>query len=285
MPLFNSSVADERYFKIGRKLCAYIFERAIFNGDDTLIHICMKSADLTLMEHLLDILHKFKLCDLLNRRNDHKECCVHLASAMNESNLLKKLLEFGANVNAIDSCGDTALHICIANGNDECVAVLLSTPSMKTEHHGEYAIDLSVFNDSGYSPLHLASMKNNLNVVKMLNSIATQKQCMSIFEATDGKHGNNALHIAIESGAHDVAAYLIRNKCINPSKMNKSGHTAQYLARVSNTMHLLKLMRCYTTSNDEHSMESSDNNDDADEDDASSKDSIEPQETNEVRFN
>lgn len=111
IPLFKSSTVDERSFKIGRKLCAFIFERAIFNGDDTIIHISMKSDDNTLMERLLDILHTFKLHELLNRRNYNKESCAHLASAMNKSNILKRLIELGANVNVIDSTGNTALHL------------------------------------------------------------------------------------------------------------------------------------------------------------------------------
>lgn len=283
IPLFMSSKVEERSFKIGRKLCAFIFERAIFNGDDTIIHICMKSDDITLMERLLDILHTFKLCELLNRRNYSKECCAHLASAMNKSNVLKKLIQFGANMNVIDSIGNTALHIAIENGNDDCVWTVLNTEPMESMCQ-KVDLDLSVLNDSGYTPLHLASIKNNLTVVKMLHRRATQKRCLSIFDDVDGKHGNNALHIAIKSDSFNVAEYLILNKCINPSKLNKSGHTSLYLARVANAKHLINLMRCYTASNDEHSMENGDNYDE-DDDDTSSKDSFESQETSKVRPN
>lgn len=174
------------------------------------------------------------------------------------------------------------MHLAIENGNDDCVWTLLNTEPIDSIHQ-EFDIDLSVLTDSGYSPLHLASIKNNLIAVKMLHRKATQKQCLSIFDDVDGKHGNNALHIAIKSDAHDVADYLILNKCINPSKTNKSGHTSLYLARVSNAKHLLNLMRCYTIPNDEHPMENGDN-DDEDDDDTSSKDSFESQETSKVRL-
>lgn len=284
IPLFKSGSVDERSFKIGRKLCAYIFERAIFNGDDTIVHICMKSEDHTIMDKLLDILHTFKLYELLNRRNFNKECCAHLASAMNKSNVLKCLMQFGANVNLIDSVGNTALHIAVENANDDCVLALLNTPPMELLHQKKIAIDLSILNDCGFTALHLASIKNNLNIVKMLHRNVAQAKCPpSIFDDVDGKHGMNALQLAIKSDAYDVAEYLISNKCINPLKTNKSGHTSLYLARVSNATHLLNLMRCYTISADEHSMENSETNDD-DDDDASSKDSFESHETCKVRF-
>lgn len=283
IPLFKSGHVDERSFKIGRKLCAYIFERAIFNGEDTIIHVCMKSEDCTLMEQLLDILHTFNLYELLNRRNFNKECCAHLASAFNKPNVLKRLVQFGANMNFIDSIGNSPLHIAIECGNDDCVLALLSTTPMESLHK-KIHIDLSVLNDSGFTALHLASIKNNLNVVKMLHRSVAQAKCPSIFDDVDGKHGMNALQLAIKSDAHDVAEYLIMNKCINPLKANKSGHTSLYLARVSNATHLLNLMRCYTMSTDEHSMENGDANDDEDDDDASSKDSFESHDTSKVRY-
>lgn len=282
--MFKSGNIDECSFKIGRKLCAYIFERAIFNGDDTIIHICMKSDDSTLIDQLLDILHTFKLYELLNRRNYNKECCAHLASAMNKSDVLKRLMQFGANANLIDSIGNTALHIAIENGNDDCVLALLNTTPMESLHQ-KIDIDLSVLNDCGFTALHLASIKNNLNIVKILHRNVGQAKCPSIFDDVDGKHGMNALQLAIKSDAYDVAEYLILNKCINPLKTNKSGHTSLYLARVSNAKHLLNLMRCYAISTDEqHSMENGDTNDE-DDDDASSKDSFESHDTSKVRLN
>lgn len=265
LPLLKSCNNIDQKFHVGRKLCAYIFERFIFHGDDTIAHLCAKSSDRTLIGRLLEILHRFKLDDLLNLQNYNQETCVHLTCAMNNVSALQKMIEYGANVNVLDSNGNTALHVAIQNGNDVCVSALLDKTPTATN------IDLSMFNDSGYTPLHLASMKNNLRVVDMLNQKAIQKCCLSIFDDMDGKHGNSALHIAIQSNAHDVAEYLIVNKCISPLKMNRSGHTALYLAQYTNALNLVNLMKQHTTATDDGLIHNNDDCDDSDYD-ASSED-------------
>lgn len=252
--------------KIARKFFEFIFHKASFGGD-SMVHVCVKSDDLRLMDRLWEILHKFQLYDLLHLRNYNKETCLHLASAMNRPNLLKEAIMYGGDVNAVDADGNTALHVAIQERHNECATVILTTDVNQWEK--VINIDLSVLNDNGYTPLHLASMRNNLTVVKMLDAKAAQMK-KPIFDDVEGKHGNNALHIAIESEARELAEYLIQNKSVNPSKTNKSGHTALYLARVAKANDLVNLMQRHSLIDDEHVMD--------DDDDASSKDSFESQE-------
>lgn len=263
-PLLMYTNVDSERFKICRKFIEYIFRKANFNGD-TMLHIGVKSDDLKIMDRLCEILKKFQLSELLNLRNFSKETSVHLACALNKPKILQEMIKMGADVNAIDIDGNTALHLAIQDNNDECSIILLSTHFTHTSN--EIHIDLSILNDRGYTPLHIASMKNHLSAIKMLDSHAHQTK-KSIYDDIEGKHGNNALHIAIESEAREVAEYLIQNKRINPTRTNKSGHTALYLARVAKANDLVNLMR---------SME--------DDEDDSSKDSFESHETNKVNFN
>lgn len=281
IPLLNSCNADEPKFHIARKLCAHVFERIIFDGCNTVIHLCVKSNDRPLMKRLLETIHKFELDDLLNVRNYNQETCTHLACAMNNVRLLQKMLDYGADVNVLDWIGNTPLHVAIENVNDDCVSALLNTTSTSD---CKINIDLSVFNDSGYTPLLLAAMKNNLNVVEMLTHKAIQTQCLSIFDDMDIKQGQNALHIAIESKAQEVAEYLIKNECIRPLKMNRSGHTAVDVARSVNAMHLVNLMGQYAGVNDECLMNNNYDYGDSDNDASSDKESsVDLQDTNKVK--
>lgn len=264
-PLLESSGNDDRS-KIARKFIEYMFDKAVFNGD-RIVHICAKSDDLRLMDRLWEVLHKFQIYDLLNLQNCNKETCLHLASALNRPKLLADVIKYGANVNAVDVDGNTALHVAVQEKNDECATAILTTNVNNWDK--EIDVDLSVLNDNGYTPLHLASMSNNLKVVKMLDTKAAQTR-KPIFDDVEGKHGNNALHISIESEARELAEYLIQNKCISPSKTNKSGHTALYLARVAKANDFVNLMQRHSLIDDEHFMD--------DDDDASSKDSFESEE-------
>lgn len=240
-------------FQIARKLCAYVFERIIFNGNNTILHLCVQSNDHLLMERLLEMIHKFELKELLNAQNYGQETCTHLACAMNNVRLLRKMVNFGAD-NLLDWNGNTPLHVAIQNTNNDCVSALLNTISTSDQ---KINIDLSVFNDSGLTPLHLAAIKNNLNVVEMLTHKTMQTHCLTIFDDMDMKHGQNALHIAIESKAHEVAEYLIKNDCISPLRMNRSGQTAVALARSTGDVHLIKLLEQFEEENDDGFLNSS----------------------------
>lgn len=266
-PLLKTTFDTER-FNIYRKFLKFIFHKAILNGDN-MLHCCLKSDDVKMMKRLWETMHKFQIYDLLHAHNYNKETCLHLATGMNRHKDLLELLVFGAPVNAIDADGNSALHVAVQESNDECVSIILTTD--KNKWGKIINVDLSIVNDNGYTALHLAAMKNNLNVVKMLDMKASQTK-RSIFEDIEGKHGNNALHIAIEAEAREVAEYLIQNKCINPSKVNKSGHSAFYLARVAQANHLVNLMQRHDLVDDDNFMN--------DEDDASSKDSFESEEVN-----
>lgn len=259
---------DTQRINIYRKFLKFIFHQAAFNGD-SMLHCCLKSDDLKLMERLWQTMQKFQIYDLLHAHNYNKETCLHLAVAMNRHKELQELLKFGAAVNAIDVDGNSALHVAVQEKNNECTSIILTTD--KDKWGKTINIDLSAVNDNGYTALHLASLLNDVNVVKMLEKKSAQMK-KSIFDDIEGKHGNNALHIAIESEAREVAEYLIQNKCINPSKMNKSGHSAFYLARVVQANDLVNLIRRHAVADDVSYMN--------DDDDASSKDSFESEEVN-----
>lgn len=217
------------------------------------------SNDDILLNQLWKIVHRFKLYEILNVRNDRHETGLHIAVSMNNIILIDDLIKNGADVNAIDHKGNTVLHIAVERNNDDSVSAILE----RCEN-----LDLNIQNFDGYTPLHLAVIQNNIMLVKILHSKAI---CFgtSIFESTEGKHGNNALHIAIESESKEVAEYIIKNKCTSPTRRNLSGHTALYLARTTNEFELIKLMQMHSICD----MPYYGNNHEQDED-SSSKDSF-----------
>lgn len=229
-----------------------------------MLHVCARSDNDAVITDLWQILHKFQLYDFLQLRNDSNETCLHVAATLNKADLVRNLLRFGSDVNSVDFKGDTALHVAVLNGSNDCIDALLNTNT--NEWKQEIYVDVNVLNDDGYAPLHLAAKTNNVTAIRMLNAkaIAIEK---SIFDVVEAKHGNSALHIAIESVARNVVEYILQTKCISPIKVNQSGHTALYLARASQANELLELMQKNS------SIDLNKITDDVD-DDGSSKDSV-----------
>ena len=85
--------------------------------------------------------------------------CTPLIRAVEMRNLLlvRALCEQGAELDVINVTHNTALHIAVANNDEEIVAYLVN--------HGAY---LRVWNEEGLFPMHIAIQNNNVAVLSML---------------------------------------------------------------------------------------------------------------------
>ena len=93
------------------------------------------------------------------------------AAAMNRLECLKFLcglaIQYPRMVNLADHRGDTALHAAAANGNVQCVILLL-----------DVAANINAKNVRGLTPREVAARNNHDSV-------------LSLFEAEDAKHNSN----------------------------------------------------------------------------------------------
>ena len=109
-----------------------------------------------------------------------------------ESNELAKLLP--AVVAATDELsGNSALHLCSANGHMDIIQLLL-----------DHKAPIDAINLSGSTPLHYASLTGNLDIVKVL----IQKGAKPVIE---NKYGKTALDEAHNGKHTDVAKFLIEH--------------------------------------------------------------------------
>lgn len=210
-----------------------IFRQAYYNGE-SLLHLAMKSESNRFMLKIWQIIHKFQLYEVLRLQNDNGENCVHVAAAIDKSDEIINFIRHGVDVNAVDHNGDTALHIAVTENQFESVDALLDAPS----------IDFDILNDNGYSALHLAIKVNNIKIVdklKMKTSLCANK-LTGIFKCVESKHGNNALHIAVESGSKDIVKYILENRLVDVNATNLSNHTALVLARAIKDTEIIQLL-------------------------------------------
>ncbi|KFY46443.1 hypothetical protein V495_02472 [Pseudogymnoascus sp. VKM F-4514 (FW-929)] len=127
---------------------------------------------------------------------------LHFAAADGNAEIATMLLRHGANIEAVDSAGQTALHLASSKGEVEIIHVLL-------QHNSK----LEATDNAGASSLHKAAASGHLKIVSLL---ADQNCCI---DAPDNA-GGRALHKAAASGHLDIVRFLVsQNCCINATTL------------------------------------------------------------------
>lgn len=94
-----------------------------------------------------------------------------------------------------DTSGSTPLHYACAQGDLNCVDILLEEPSTNINHQ----------NRVGLTPLHQATIKGHTHVVKRLLAEANISSHLP-----DGIYGGTALHFAAHHGFSDIVELLVK---------------------------------------------------------------------------
>lgn len=128
-----------------------------------------KQAELKLKQATLDGMRK--AFDFISNCGVYLDDCdfsidsplIIQASDSSESEIVEALLSAGANVDAVDSDNNTALHKACENGNNEIVKILLA-----------HRADVDVENDDGETPLSLARDNGHKYIVGLLHKAGAE---------------------------------------------------------------------------------------------------------------
>ncbi|MEZ0451432.1 ankyrin repeat domain-containing protein [Sphingobacterium thalpophilum] len=90
-------------------------------------------------------------------RNEQQAYPLHIAAANNHEEIGKMLLEADADVNAVQSTGETALHFAAQHGNIDLIVALL-----------EFGADTRIVNIKGLTPADLAAEKGFKEIAEIL---------------------------------------------------------------------------------------------------------------------
>ena len=147
------------------------------------------------------------------------------AARLGDAAAVKALLRNGADVNAAQGDGMTALHWAAQKGDTELVAMLLSAGASvrATTRLG------------GYTPMHLASQAGHPRVVATLLAAGSPADVRT---AT----GASPLMLAARSGSVDTATRLIENGADINAKESTYGQTALMVAAGLNRAELVALL-------------------------------------------
>jgi ankyrin repeat protein len=150
---------------------------------------------------------------------------VAAAAQAKDTAAIRKLIKEGADVNAAQGDGMTALHWAALNGDAELASMLLyagANVGAKTRI-------------GGYTPLHLAAQVGNANVIAPLIASGAQVAALTTTGATPLMH-------AAHSGNADAVRTLIENGSDPNVKETANGQTALMFAAAADRVDVVKLL-------------------------------------------
>lgn len=196
---------------------------------DTPLHIAIvqEQPDHAYIQRLIQLVKMSgKSLDIFNYM---QQTPLHLAAITNNIEVIRIMLEAGANPNEADRNGLTTVHHACCNRNSPCMAVIFK--------YSTFDIDLEKRNFNGHTPLHVAVEKGDKVLVRMLlehnakvNAMDSRNGWTPLFIAVANKDikmlgilvefgakvnaqsysGNSALHIATGRGYTDVVKVLVQ---------------------------------------------------------------------------
>ena len=160
---------------------------------------------------------------------EKKESLLHLAVHHGIEAPVRKLLDLGADICALNEKGQSPLHIAIADNNSNIADMLLKELDKKNIHPD------SLVDKEGNTPLHIAVMEDHTPMARKL------LEAGSDITKPNGA-GDLPIHIAVKEKNSDMVAFLSRQEEISVLATDKEGKTALQLAlesqqeRIFNTL-------------------------------------------------
>ena len=126
-------------------------------------------------------------------KDKHKNFPIHLTAMKGHLELLKILIEKGANVFAVNALQETALHLAAFEGHFEIAKILI-----------ENNADVNAKEYYNGTPLHKAAVRNHFRVAELLLQNGAEVNAKNTSKETP-------LHYAAISGSHEVTEVLLKH--------------------------------------------------------------------------
>ena len=176
-----------------------------FSKDDLITDLANKSQDLAsvfltaaaygqlgVVKQILQD-HTFNI-NVIDRED--QSSALHLAASNDHVEIVKILLEHGANCTLINHLGRTPLHASVAKpGGCRCLEVLLG-----------HEIDVSLGDKDGLTVWHVAAERGNVHALRILWDSAEHGQHQLHSKTIDGR---SLLHCAAQSSSKDTLVFLM----------------------------------------------------------------------------
>lgn len=215
----------------------------IFRGDedgDTRLHMAIIQK---LQNYCLCFISMAPSPHWLTVTNNLSQTALHLAVLTRQSKIVRRLMVAGADLDVMDSKGNTPLHIACCNGYTEIVEILLEPIRCEELSQNQYNIphqnipqNLDVRNYDGHTCLHLATQNSDLDIISILVSSGAN------INAMDGKSGRTILHYAAESCNVSLLKSLVALPYLNMNAETFAGETPLILASGRSSVEMINIL-------------------------------------------
>ena len=165
---------------------------------------------------------------LVNAVSEEDTTPLGEAAYHNHINLVRLLLDFGANVGEIGTFGGTPLHIAVQHGGEDIINLLL-----------DYGADVNATDAIGNNPLNWAISQDNTEAVRTLIFSDVNVNAIDEF-------GDTPVHCAARFSytehSVEIARLFISHTFCNHTIANKNGKSPEDIARESGYIEMANIL-------------------------------------------
>ncbi|CAH1122114.1 unnamed protein product [Ceutorhynchus assimilis] len=215
---------------------------AYYKKGETPLHLasrnCRPDVVTNLINYVKDKKGEAAASAYVNELTENDESALHYVCTVDKEEVevpnsdrevVKLLLENGADIKIQTKQHETAFHLVASAGNND---VLLEMIAHMTPTDAQKALNRQ--NAVGWTPLLIASHRGHIDLV---NNLLANHARVDVFDL----EGRSALHLAAEHGYLHVCDSLLTNKAFINSK-SRNGRTALHLAAMNGYVHLVKFL-------------------------------------------
>jgi ankyrin repeat protein len=143
------------------------------------LYFASQNGYLNIVELLIQEIQSDSICTDFNIFNNNTNCNPLMASSKNgHIHIVKLLIQNGADVNAYNSDGNTALIMTSVMGNFDIAKLLIDSGA-----------DINKTNNAGNSALIIAAIKGHINIVELILEIREIREIQADAEINDNIQG------------------------------------------------------------------------------------------------